>query len=76
MRVVVDTNVFVTAALKDKSLPGVAVHVIEQRGGLLLKRGRCLAARGRATGEIIPQIFAAQGISVSPPYRLMAENRP
>ena len=29
MRVVVDTNVFVSAALKDKSLPALAVHVIE-----------------------------------------------
>jgi uncharacterized protein len=32
MRVVVDTNVFVSAALKDKSLPALAVHVVEQRG--------------------------------------------
>ena len=36
MRVVVDTNVFVSAALKDKSLPAMAIHIIEQRG-LLLK---------------------------------------
>jgi putative PIN family toxin of toxin-antitoxin system len=35
MRVVVDTNVFVSAALKDKSLPALAVHVVEQRGTLL-----------------------------------------
>ena len=35
MRVVVDTNVFVSAALKDKSLPALAVHVIEQHGALL-----------------------------------------
>lgn len=35
MRVVVDTNVFVSAALKDKSLPALAVHLIEQRGTLL-----------------------------------------
>jgi putative PIN family toxin of toxin-antitoxin system len=35
MRVVVDTNVFVSAALKDKSLPAIAVHLIEQRGTLL-----------------------------------------
>jgi uncharacterized protein len=35
MRVVVDTNVFVSAALKDKSLPAMAVHIIEQRGILL-----------------------------------------
>jgi putative PIN family toxin of toxin-antitoxin system len=35
MRVVVDTNVFVSAALKDKSLPAMAVRMIEQRGILL-----------------------------------------
>ena len=35
MRVVVDTNVFVSAALKDKSLPALAVRIIEQRGILL-----------------------------------------
>lgn len=35
MRVVVDTNVFVSAALKDKSLPALAVHVVEQSGVLL-----------------------------------------
>ena len=35
MRVVIDTNVFVSAALKDKSLPAIAVHLVEQRGTLL-----------------------------------------
>jgi len=35
MRVVVDTNVFVSALLKDKSLPAMAVHLIEKRGHLL-----------------------------------------
>src|SRR3954447_10653932 len=35
MRVVVDTNVFVSAALKDKSFPALALHIIEQRGTLL-----------------------------------------
>jgi predicted nucleic acid-binding protein len=35
MRVVVDTNVFVSAALKDKSFPALALHVVEQRGTLL-----------------------------------------
>jgi|SRR5271166_1264093 len=35
MRIVVDTNVFVSAALKDKSLPSIAVHLVAQRGGLL-----------------------------------------
>jgi predicted nucleic acid-binding protein len=35
MRVVLDTNVLVSAALKDRSLPALAVHIIEQRGVLL-----------------------------------------
>ena len=35
MRVVIDTNVFVSAALKDKSLPALAVRIVEQRGTLL-----------------------------------------
>lgn len=36
MRVVVDTNVFVSAALKGRSLPAIALHIAAQRG-LLLK---------------------------------------
>jgi putative PIN family toxin of toxin-antitoxin system len=35
MRVVVDTNVFVSAALKDKSLPSLALHQAAQRCVLL-----------------------------------------
>jgi len=35
MRVVLDTNVLVSAALKQKSMPGMAALVIERRGGLL-----------------------------------------
>jgi putative PIN family toxin of toxin-antitoxin system len=35
MRVVVDTNVFVSAALKDKSFPALTLRVVEQRGTLL-----------------------------------------
>jgi uncharacterized protein len=35
MRIVVDTNVFVSAALKDKSLPALAVHLVTQHGVLL-----------------------------------------
>jgi len=38
MRVVVDTNVFVSAALKDKSFPALVLHVVEQRGTLLPTR--------------------------------------
>lgn len=35
MRVVVDTNVLVSAALKETSMPALAVYLIEQRGCLL-----------------------------------------
>jgi putative PIN family toxin of toxin-antitoxin system len=35
MRVVVDTNVFISAALKEKSLPGMAVHLVAESGVLL-----------------------------------------
>ncbi|HSU04230.1 MAG TPA: putative toxin-antitoxin system toxin component, PIN family, partial [Acetobacteraceae bacterium] len=35
MRVVVDTNVFVSAVLKDKSFPALALRMVAQRGTLL-----------------------------------------
>jgi predicted nucleic acid-binding protein len=35
MRIVLDTNVLVSAALKRSSIPGVAANVVERRGGLL-----------------------------------------
>jgi putative PIN family toxin of toxin-antitoxin system len=35
MRVVVDTNVLVSAALKRQSTPGMAALLVERRGGLL-----------------------------------------
>src|SRR5271155_4792888 len=35
MRIVLDTNVLVSAALKRQSTPGIAAHTIEQRGGML-----------------------------------------
>jgi hypothetical protein len=35
MRVVLDTNVLVSAALKQKSMPGMAALVVERCGGLL-----------------------------------------
>jgi putative PIN family toxin of toxin-antitoxin system len=35
MRVVLDTNVLVSAALKRNSTPGIAVHAVERRAGLL-----------------------------------------
>src|SRR5438445_5841094 len=36
MRIVVDTNVFISAGLKEKSLPGMAAHVVAE-SDLLLK---------------------------------------
>jgi predicted nucleic acid-binding protein len=35
MRIVLDTSVLVSAALKRQSVPGMAAHVVERRGGLL-----------------------------------------
>jgi putative PIN family toxin of toxin-antitoxin system len=35
MRIVIDTNVFVSAALKDKSLPSIALHLATQCAVLL-----------------------------------------
>ena len=35
MRVIVDTNVIVSAALKEKSLPGMALHLVAESGVLL-----------------------------------------
>jgi putative PIN family toxin of toxin-antitoxin system len=35
MRVVLDTNVLVSAALKQQSVPGMAALVVERQGGLL-----------------------------------------
>jgi predicted nucleic acid-binding protein len=35
MRVVLDTNVLVCAALKQKSMPAMTALVVERRGGLL-----------------------------------------
>jgi putative PIN family toxin of toxin-antitoxin system len=35
MRVVVDTNVFLSAALKEKSLPGMAAQIVAESGVLL-----------------------------------------
>lgn len=35
MRAVIDTNVFISAALKEKSLPGMAAHLVAESGTLL-----------------------------------------
>jgi len=71
MRVVVDTNVFVSAALKDKSFPALALHVVEQRGTLLksavterqlfevLARPRLAALIDRASVDRMHRLMAA-----------------
>jgi predicted nucleic acid-binding protein len=45
MRVVVDTNVFVGAALKNKSLPALAVHIASDRAELVTIAERVMACR-------------------------------
>jgi predicted nucleic acid-binding protein len=48
MRVVLDTNVLVSAALKQQSMPGMTALLVERRGGLLKSlANRTAAARGR-----------------------------
>ena len=56
MRLVVDTNVFVSAALKENSLPFLVVRWIEQYDGLLKS-----AATERQLSEVLarPYIVAA-----------------
>jgi len=38
MRVVLDTNVLVSAVLKRNSTPGIAVHAVERRANLVKSR--------------------------------------
>lgn len=38
MRVVLDTNILVSAALKQQSTPGLAAHLVEEQGTLLKSR--------------------------------------
>jgi predicted nucleic acid-binding protein len=59
MRVVVDTNVLVSAVLKDKSVPALAVHWLELHGGLLKsamteQQPFAVIARPRLAGLIAP----------------------
>jgi uncharacterized protein len=58
MRIVVDTNVFVSAALKDKSLPALAVHLVGQRGTLLKS-----TATERQLFEVLTRPYLASLIS-------------
>lgn len=52
MRVVLDTNVFISAALKQNSTPAAAVHAVEQRAVLL----KSLATR-RQLFEVIARPY-------------------
>jgi uncharacterized protein len=56
MRVVVDTNVFISAALKDRSLPGDAVHLATERDLLLKSSTTFLMWLGEvlAAAELVP----------------------
>lgn len=55
MRVVVDTNVFISAVLKDQSLPALAVHLVQQRGSLL----KSLATEEQLRPRLAPLIAPA-----------------
>jgi predicted nucleic acid-binding protein len=52
MRVVVDTNVLASAALKRQSMPGMAALLVERRGGLL---------KSIATEEQLFEAFRGRG---------------
>jgi putative PIN family toxin of toxin-antitoxin system len=65
MRLVVDTNVFVSAALKESSWPGHTIRLIAKYGGLLKSaatEGELLAVlqRPRFAGKIAP--FFVDGV--------------
>ena len=63
MRVVIDTNVFVSAALKHTSMPALAVRVVEQHEGLLKS-----VATERQLFEVVARPYLAPLIS---PVRLL-----
>jgi putative PIN family toxin of toxin-antitoxin system len=53
MRVVLDTNVLVSAALKQQSMPGMVALLVERRGGLL----KSLATEQQLLGVIARPYF-------------------
>ena len=55
MRVVVDTNVLVSAALKGRSMPATAAYIVERRGGLL----KSLATEQQLFDVIVRPYFVA-----------------
>ena len=63
MRLVVDTNVFVSAALKQASWPGETLRWLASHGGLLKSRAteqevRAVLARPRLAPKILPSFLS------------------
>jgi predicted nucleic acid-binding protein len=61
MRVVLDTNVLVSAALKQKSMPGMAALMVERRGGLLKSlatQEQLLAVISRPYFDVLIEAFS------------------
>jgi len=83
MRLVVDTNVFVSAALKQVSWPGMTLRWVDRYGGLLKTSATeaeilSVLARPRIAPKIAPDFFsnvrrilaAAEGIAISGPIQV------
>ena len=70
MRVVLDTNVLVSAANKQKSMPGIAALLVERRAGLL----KSLAAE-RQQFEVVARPYFDALIDPDTPARLMIRRR-
>lgn len=61
MRVVVDTNIFVSAALSEKSLPALAVYLVERR---------CRLLKSTVTEQELLQVMARPHLAglIAPPF--------
>lgn len=61
MRVIIDTNIFISAALKEKSVPALAVYLIEQR---------CVLLKSTTTEQELLQVMARPKIArlISPQF--------
>ena len=66
---VLDTNVLVSAALKQKSMPGMAALVVERRGGLLKSLAtEASAIRGGDGARLLLECVSRGSSSVARPY--------